>query len=125
VIHEVLVDAVQAQPSEVVTVADPLAPANGACIVVGDTVNAHEAAFCVTVNVCPAMVAVPTRTCVVVFVFALRETVPLPEPLAPLVIVSQAVALLTAVHAHPGAVVTSVVVLAPAEPTALLVGVNE
>ena len=71
------------------------------------------------------MVAVPTRTCVVVFVFALRETVPLPEPLVPLVIASHAVALLTAVHAHPGAVVTLVVVLAPDEPTARLVGVNE
>jgi hypothetical protein len=70
------------------------------------------------------MVAVPTRTCVVVFVFALNETVPLPEPLAPLVIASQAVALLTAVHAHPAAAVTFVVVLAPAEPTARLVGVN-
>ena len=71
------------------------------------------------------MVAVPTRTCVVVFVFALNETVPLPEPLAPLVIASHAGVLLTAVHAHPAAVVTFVVVLAPAEPTARLVGVNE
>jgi hypothetical protein len=51
VIHDVLVAAVHAHPSEVVTVADPLAPANGACIVVGETVNAHDAAFWVTVNV--------------------------------------------------------------------------
>jgi hypothetical protein len=94
-------------------------------MLVGEIENVHDPAFCVTVNVCPAIVAVPTRTCVVVFVFALRETVPLPDPLVPLVMASHAVALLTAVHAHPGDVVTFVVVLAPAEPTARLVGVNE
>ena len=71
------------------------------------------------------MVAVPTRTCVVVLVFALNVTIPLPEPLAPLATASHAGVLLTAVHSHPAAVETVVVVLAPAEPTARLVGVNE
>ena len=51
VIHDALLAAVHAHPLEVVTVADPLAPANGGCMVVGDTVNEQDAAFCVTVNV--------------------------------------------------------------------------
>ena len=50
-IHDALLAAVHAHPLEVVTVADPLAPANGGCMVVGDTVNEQDAAFCVTVNV--------------------------------------------------------------------------
>ena len=44
-IHDVLLVAVQAHPSEVVTVDDPLAPANGACMLEGEMVNAHDAAF--------------------------------------------------------------------------------
>ena len=52
VIHDVSLVAVQAHPLEVVTVDDPLAPANGTCcMLVGEMLNAHDAAFCVTVNV--------------------------------------------------------------------------
>ena len=117
-IHDVLLVAVQAHPLEVVTVDDPLAPANGAsCMLVGAMVNVHDEAFCVTVNVLPAMVAVPTRTWEVVFVFALNETVPLPEPLAPLVTVSQPLLLLTAVQAQPTPEVTVVEAVPPAATT--------
>jgi hypothetical protein len=48
---------------------------------------------------------VPVRGVVVVLAATLKVTVPLPEPLAPAVTVSQ-VALLVAVHAHPLDVVT-------------------
>ena len=51
-IHDVSLVAVQAHPSEVVTVDDPLPPANGTCcMLVGEIVNAHDVALCVTVNV--------------------------------------------------------------------------
>ena len=64
--------------------------------------------LCVTVTVWPATVSVPTRCAVDVFAVALKVTVPLPLPLAPPLIVSQA-ALLAAVHVHPLAAVTPVV----------------
>ena len=54
----------------------------------------------------------------------LNMTVPLPLPLAPLVIVSQLVSLLTAVHAHPFGTVTLVEPVPPAAPTVWLVGVR-
>ena len=62
----------------------------------------------VTETVWPATVSVPTRCEVEGFAVALKVTVPLPDPLAPLLMVSQA-ALLAAVHVHPLAVVTAVV----------------
>ena len=52
---------------------------------------------------------------------ALKVTVPLPFPLAPLLIVSHA-ALLTAVHVHPVAAVTPVVEDTAAEVSAAAVG---
>ncbi len=75
---------------------------------VGDTPNVQLMPLCVTVTVCPATVSVPTRWAVDVFAVALKVTVPLPLPLAPPLIVSQA-ALLAAVHVHPLAAVTAVV----------------
>jgi hypothetical protein len=67
----------------------------------------------VTVKVCPAIVSVPLRWDAFGLAVALKLTVPLPLPLAPLVIVSQDVSLLTAVHAQPPGAVTAV------EPVAL------
>jgi hypothetical protein len=59
-----------------------------------------------------------------VLAVALRFTVPLPVPVAPLVTVSQLVLLLTAVHEHPAGAVTLVeVVVAPAR-MVRLVGVS-
>jgi hypothetical protein len=67
------------------------------------------------VNVWPAIVAVPVRGSVAVLAVALRFTVPLPVPVAPLVTVSQLVLLLTAVHEQPvGAVTLVEIVPAPA-----------
>jgi len=73
------------------------------------------------VKVWPATVSVPLRACVEPFVAALKLTVPLPEPLAPLVIVSHP-ALLVAVHAHPLVAVTAVDPVPPAPGTDWLVG---
>jgi len=73
------------------------------------------------VNVWPATVSVPLRDCPVGLAVPLKFTVPLPEPLAPLVIVSQ-LALLAAVHAHPVTVVTAVDPVPPAAGIAWVVG---
>ena len=122
-IHDVSLVAVQAHPSEVVTVDDPLAPANGTCcMLVGEMVNAHDVAFCVTVNVWPAMVSVPVRALVFGLADALNATVPVPLPLAPLVTVNQPVLLLTPVHAHPAGAVTAVDPVPPPATTDSLVG---
>ena len=65
----------------------------------------HGAASCVTVNVWPPAVIVPVRDVVAEFAATVNVTVPLPDPLAPPVIVIQ-VALLAAVHAQPLPLVT-------------------
>jgi len=74
----------------------------------------HGAAACVTVNVWPPAVIVPVRDVVAEFAATVNVTVPLPDPLAPPVIVIQ-VALLAAVHAQPLPLVTvNELVLPPA-----------
>jgi hypothetical protein len=69
----------------------------------------HEIPLWVTVTVWPATVKVPTRWLVEVFAVAVKATVPLPDPLPPLVMVSQPVLWLTAVQAQPAGAVTPVV----------------
>ena len=64
-------------------------------------------------NVWPAIVSVPLRGDVLGLADALKPTLPLPLPLAPLVTVSHPVLLLTPVQAHPVGAVTFV------EPVAL------
>jgi len=105
VIQAALLAAVHAQPVARVTVLLPLPPAAENDCVVGEIDAVHGAAACVTVNVAPAIVSVPVRLDATVFAATLKPTVPLPEPVAPLVNVIQA-ALLAAVHAHPVATVT-------------------
>jgi len=105
VIQAALLAAVHAQPVARVTVLLPLPPAAENDCVVGEIDAVHGAAACVTVNVAPAIVSVPVRLDATVFAATLKPTVPLPEPVAPLVNVIQA-ALLAAVHAHPVAAVT-------------------
>ena len=61
------------------------------------------------------------RGCVAVFAVALNATVPLPFPLAPLVMVSQVVLLLTAVQVQPVMAVTLVDPTPPLDATAWLV----
>ena len=58
-------------------------------------------------NVCDAISSVPLRVCPAGLAATENETVPLPFPLAPLVILIQ-LALLVADHGHPASEVTSV-----------------
>jgi hypothetical protein len=67
-----------------------------------------------TVNVLPPIVSVPVMGDVVVFAAAENPTVPLPDPDAPDVIVSQLVLLELAVHAHPAGAVTPTLPVPPA-----------
>ena len=114
VTHDVAVVAVQPQPVVVVTVTVPLPPAAGSDWLTGEIVNEQDAA-CVTVNVEPAIVSVPTRVVAAVFAATLNVTVPLPEPAAPVLTVIH-VTLLAAVQAHPAPAVT---VLLPVPPDAV------
>ena len=84
--------------------------------------NAHDAAFCVTLNVWPPIVIVPVRALVFGLADALNATVPDPLPLAPLVTVNHDVLLLTPVHAHPAGAVTAVDPVPPPATTDWLVG---
>jgi hypothetical protein len=61
VIHVALLTAVQEHPVVVVTVVDPLAPAAGTDWLEGEIENVHPTPACVTVNVWPAIVAMPVR----------------------------------------------------------------
>src|SRR5262245_15372523 len=103
VIQAALLVAVQAQPvaAVILTEPDPLLAVK--LCDAGLMVNEQPLA-CVTVNVWPAMVIVPAR-CGPVFATTENWTAPAPEPLAPAVMVIQ-LSLLTAVQAHPVAVVT-------------------
>jgi hypothetical protein len=71
------------------------------------------------------MVSVPVRGLMLALAAALNATEPFPLPLAPLVTVSQDVALLTPVHAHPASVVTVVEPVPPPATTDWLVGESE
>ena len=74
----------------------------------------HVLAACVTVNVWPATVTVPTRCARVVFAAAVNDAGPLPVPEA--VPTVNQLALLTAVHAH--ALFDAVTVVDAAPPAA-------
>ena len=103
--HGALLVAVQLQPAGAVTAIEAEPPAAGIIRSVGDNVYVHGAPPCVTVTVCPAMVSVALRNAAEVFAVAATFTVPLPDPLAPLVIVNHA-ALLVAVHVQPAPAVS-------------------
>jgi hypothetical protein len=78
-------------------------------------------ASCVTVNVWPAMVTVPLLCAAVLFAATVYPTLPLPVPLAPLLIVRKLAVLETAaVHAHPACVVTLTIPVVPAAAAVLL-----
>ncbi len=67
VIQLVLLLAIHEQPLVVVTVSLTEPPPPATCGLVGDTLNPHDGAACVTVTVCPATVIVPVLDEVVVF----------------------------------------------------------
>ena len=97
----------------------PVPPPAATLAVVGAMENA-QALSCDTVNVCPPMVRAPERGPPLV-ASALNWTVPLPLPLAPDVTVNHD-ALLTAVQAQSGAVVTATLPVPPAAGSFALVG---
>jgi len=110
--QEALLVAVQLQPAGVVTVLPLKLAAAPGVSAVGDTVNVQGTPAWVTVTVWPAMVRVPVRGDVSGLAAMENATVPLPLPLAPEVMVSQA-SLLVAVQVQLVVVVT-VVLLDPA-----------
>jgi hypothetical protein len=114
VIHALLLCAVQLHPAELVTamVAEP--PDAITLTVVGAIVELQGAPAWVTVKVLPPIVSVPVRVVVVVLAATAYDTVPVPLPDAPALIVIHA-SLLVAVQAHPVAAVT---VTVPDEPAA-------
>jgi hypothetical protein len=120
VIQDVLVDEAHVQPVSVSTVNVPVAPAAAGVKVNGLTTNVHGA-DCVTVKVFVAIVRIALRAAVVVFAATLKLIVPLAEPLAPPVAVTQ-LAPLVAVHVHPGVVVTATVPVPPVPANAWLDG---
>jgi hypothetical protein len=108
--HDALLAAIQAQVLPVVTLTLVVSPAAGELRVVGVIENAQGAAW-VTEKVCPAIVIVPVR-CAPLFAATATFTVPLPVPLAPLLMVSHD-ALVVAFHAHVLPVVTLTLAASP------------
>lgn len=117
----VLLVAVHVQPVEVVTVALVELAADPGLNEAGETVNEQGAAACVTVTVWPAIVRVPVRGDVAVLAAIEKATLPLPVPLAPDVMVSQA-SLLDDVQLQPDAVVTLALLELAAAPDVCAVG---
>jgi hypothetical protein len=87
VIHDGSPVTDQPQDVPVVTEIVPVRPDGAAEIVRGDTVAAQETPGCVTVNVRPAMVAVPLRCDVAVFAVTTTAAVPGPVLFEPFVTV--------------------------------------
>ena len=107
VIQLTLLSADHGHPVCVVTCADPLSPMLAADVDVGEMENVQLTPACVTVNVCPAIVSVPTRWEALELAAALYVRLPLPLPLPPAVIVNH-VALLELDQAHPAGAATLV-----------------
>jgi hypothetical protein len=112
VIHEAVVDDVQAHPACVVIVMVPVPPAADSVIRIGLAENVHDAPGSLTTKLRPAIVRVADRAVVPEFACAVNETVPEPVPLEPPEIVTHD-APLTAVQVHSGVVVTVTVPLPP------------
>jgi hypothetical protein len=110
------VTVIQLHPVPAATLTLPVPPDAGKVCETGERVIVQLAPACATVKACPPIVIVPERLVVVVLAAALKLTVPLPEPLAPAVTVSQ-LALLVAVHAQPVPAVTFVLPVPPVAAT--------
>ena len=89
VIHDTGLDALHVQPPWVVTVMVPVSVEPAAVNDVGDTVYEQLAPACETVKDLPAMVSVTERAVVDVLAATVKPTLPVPLPVAPLVIVTQ------------------------------------
>jgi hypothetical protein len=99
--HGALLVAIQLQPLPEVTDEVAVPPAAGRDSLSGETVKVHAVPLWVTVTVCPATVSVPMRCDATVRALTLKVTVPLPDPFAPRVTVSQPELLLAAVQLQP------------------------
>jgi hypothetical protein len=110
-IHDAPADAVQLHQLEVVTLKLPEPPALSTDRPEGKMAYVQPVAACVTVNVCPAIVAVPPRGGPALAA-TLNPRLPLPVADGTLVNVIQ-LAFDVAVHAHAPAVVTAIVPVAP------------
>jgi hypothetical protein len=97
VIHGVVVVAVHGQDVPVMTLSVRLLAVASTAKLTGVTVEAQPVAACVTVTVWPAAVNVPVRGLPVAFCAMENVTEPIPEPLAPDVIVIHGV-VVVAVH---------------------------
>jgi hypothetical protein len=116
--HVWLSDAVHVQPAGAVIVTVPLPPPATMFWVAGESAKLQGTPACVTVTAWPPTVTVALRDTLDVLAVAVSVIVPLPEPLAPLVIDSHD-ALSDAVHAQPEPAVSVRVAVPP--PTATLV----
>ena len=117
-----LLTPVHEHPARAVTAVEPVPPPATTAWLVGASAYVHDAAACVTENVCPPMVSVPLRGLVLGLDEALNATEPLPLPVAPLVTVNQDVLLLTPVQVHPAGAVTLVEPVPPPATTDWLAG---
>lgn len=116
VTQDAALEAVQVQPLPPVTATLPVPAELPKLVAVGVAVKVHAEPGCVTDTTWPPTDTVPVRAVVAVFAAACRPMVPLPDPLAPDVIVSQAAALV-AVQLQPPCAVTET----PSDPPAALV----
>jgi len=120
VIHAAPADAVHVHQLPDATVNDPLPPALSIDWPAGDRAKLQPAAACVTLNVCPAIVAVPVRSAPPL---AAMLNPMLPDPVADGMLVNVIqLALDVAVHVHALPVVTVIDPVWPAAGAASVVG---
>jgi hypothetical protein len=112
--HPALLAAVHPQPAVVVTATLPDPPAAANACDAGEMLNEHPTPDWVTVKVRPATVSVALRCAVAVVAATANVTMPLPAPVAPVLIDSQ-VALLAAVQAQPAPADTAMLPVPPAD----------
>jgi hypothetical protein len=120
VIQDTPLDVVHAQPVPATTLATLTLELEPTDTDVGDTAKLHGP-DCVTVKVCPAIVAVPVRDVEPVFPAIASVTPPLPVPVAPAATVIQDAALL-ALHEQEPPVVTDTLLVVAADPVDIAVG---
>jgi len=118
-----LLPAVHVQPLPAVTPIDPTLAVAASVSVVLDNAKLHDVPACVTVAIWPPTVTVAVRELAPVFTVVEKETVPLPEPELPLVIVSQ-LAVLAAFQAQVEPVVTATAPALAPEPSDTELGVR-
>jgi len=123
VIHDVVVVAVHEQDVPAVTLSVRLVAVASTVKLTGVTVPVQPTIPRLTVTVWPPTVNVPVRELPVVFCAMENVTEPMPEPVAPLVIVIQPV-VVVALHEHDVPVMTLSVWVDAVAPTVKLVGVR-